>query len=80
MCMIMKQNNIKKSLFLPKGLCTNHVDKGGGGGCQNVHVCLRGGGGGSWVCLRRQNIYQFQRIFIVKYQFLQGLLFLQTQS
>ena len=43
----------------------------GEGGCQNVHVCLRGGG--SRVCLRRQNTYQFQRILIVKYQFLQGL-------
>ena len=60
-------------------LCTNHVDKEGEGGCQNVHVCLRGGG--SRVCLSRQNTYQFQRILIVKYKFLRGLfIFLQTQS
>ena len=53
----------------------------GRGGCQNVHVCLRGGRGESRVCLRRQNTYQFQRILIVKYKFLQGLfIFLQTQS
>ena len=52
-----------------------------GRGVVKMSMFVYEGEGESRVCLHGQNTYQFQRILIVKYKFLQGLfIFLQTQS
>ena len=37
-------SNLSNPHIHDEGLCTNHVDKEGEG-CQNVHICVRMGGG-----------------------------------